>query len=82
MWGPWFGVTIGGLLLVLLLIGIAFGTSALLFPVLIVGAIAIVIGLLYLLGAVGQRGSPAGTEPDPVADAAPAHGEGSEPART
>ena len=79
MWGPWFGVTIGGLLFVLLLIGIAFGTSALLFPVLIVAGIAMVVALLYVLGAVGRREE---TAPDPVADAAPAHGEGSEPART
>jgi hypothetical protein len=79
MWGPWFLVTLGGLLLVLLLVGIAFGTSALLFPVLIVAGIAIVIGLLYVLGAVGRREA---TTPDPVADAAPAQGEGSEPARS
>ena len=82
MWGPWFGGIAGGLFLILLLIGIAFGTSALLFPVLIVAAIGAVAAVLYVLGAAGQRGSPSGGSPDPVADAAPAHGEGSEPART
>ena len=79
MWGPWFGVTIGGLLLILLLIGIAFGTAGLLFPVLIVGGIAVAIGFLYIIGALGRREV---DTPDPVSDAAPAHGEGSEPART
>jgi hypothetical protein len=79
MWGSWFGILFGGLLVVLLLVGVAFGTSALLFPLVIAAAIAGVIALLYVLGAVGQR---ADTAPDPVADAAPAHGEGSEPAGT
>jgi hypothetical protein len=79
MWGPWFLVTLGGLGLVLLLIAISFGTAGLLFPVLIVGAIAIAVAFLYIIGAVGKRET---TNPDPVSDAAPAHGEGSEPART
>jgi hypothetical protein len=79
MWGSWYGILFGGLLVVLLLVGVAFGTSALLFPLVIAGAALGVLALLYVLGAVGQR---ADTTPDPVADAAPAHGEGSEPART
>ena len=73
MWGPWMGFTAGGLFVVLLLIAIAFGTSALLFPVLIAAVIAIGIAAIYLLGAVGKRGRPT---PDPVRDAAPASGEG------
>ena len=73
MWGPWMGVTVGGLLVVLLLIGIAFGTSALLFPVVIAAVIAIGIAAVYVLGRVGGRGRPT---PDPVRDAAPASGEG------
>jgi hypothetical protein len=32
MWGSWYGILFGGLLVVLLLVGVAFGTSALLFP--------------------------------------------------
>jgi hypothetical protein len=77
MWGSWFWIMIGGLLVVLLLVGVAFGTSALLFPVLIAAAIGGLIAVLYVLGAVGRREE---TSPDPVSDAAPAHGEGSEPA--
>jgi hypothetical protein len=77
MWASWYGVLFGGLGLVLLLVGVAFGTSALLFPLLIAAAIGIGIAALYMLGAVGRRGE---ASPDPVSDAAPAHGEGSEPA--
>jgi hypothetical protein len=73
MWGPWltgfFGVFVG----VLLIVGIAFGTSALLFPVLIAAAIGILIAIAYVFGGVGRREAPT---PDPVADAAPASGEG------
>lgn len=75
MWGPWFGLTFGGLLALLLLIAIAFGTSALPFPVLIVAAIGVVIAALYVFGAVGRRGEP---PPDPVSSAAPASGEPTE----
>jgi hypothetical protein len=67
------GITFGGLAVGLLLIGIAFGTSALLFPVLIVGGIAAAIAVVYVLGAIGRREGPT---PDPVRDAAPAAGEG------
>jgi hypothetical protein len=79
MWGSWYGILFGGLLVVLLIVGVAFGTSALLFPLVIAAVIVGVVAVLYVLGAVGQR---ADTTPDPVADAAPAHGEGSEPAQT
>jgi hypothetical protein len=74
MWGPWMGITVGGLVVVLLLIGIAFGTSALLFPVLIAAVIAVGIAAVYVLGRVGSR--PGGTTPDPVRDSAPASGQG------
>jgi hypothetical protein len=77
MWGSWFGIVFGGLGLVLLLVGVAFGTSALLFPLLIAAAIGIGIALVYVLGGIGRREE---ASPDPVSDAAPAHGEGSEPA--
>jgi hypothetical protein len=73
MWGPWMGFTLGGLLVVLLLIGIAFGTSALLFPILIAAAIAIGFAAVYVLGAAGKSGR---STPNPVRDAAPASGEG------
>ena len=73
MWGSWYTTVFGGLLLVLLVIGIAFGTSALLFPLLIAGAIVAVIAVLYVLGAVGRRTEAAtGPGSDPVRDAAPA----------
>jgi uncharacterized membrane protein len=80
MWGPWFGITIGGVLLVLLLIGIAFGTSALLFPVLIFAGALVVIAIFYGAASV-KRGLPAGpgSRPDPVREAAPVTGEGSAP---
>jgi hypothetical protein len=71
----------GGLLVVLLFVAVAFGTSALLFPVVIAAAIIAVIAVLYVLGAVGSRTPPAGPARDPVRDAAPASGEGSDPAR-
>ena len=78
MWGSWFGVTLGGLLVVLLVIGIAFGTSALLFPVIIAAVLMLGAGAAYVLKA-GARGASEGpgTAPDPVHDAAPASGEGS-----
>ena len=67
------GVTAGGLLIVLLVVGIAFGTAALLFPVLITAGIAALVAVLYVLGAVGRRDRPTS---DPVSSAAPASGEG------
>jgi predicted lipid-binding transport protein (Tim44 family) len=79
MWGSWYGILFGGLLVVLLVVALAFGTSALLFGFLIAAAIVGMIAVVYVLGARGRR---EGTAPDPVADAAPAHGEGSEPVRT
>jgi hypothetical protein len=78
MWGSWYGIVFGGLLAVLLVIGVAFGTSALLFPLIIAAVIGVGIAILYVLGAAGTR-EPA-SSPDPVRDAAPASGEGSEPA--
>ena len=78
MWGPWFGVTVGGLLLVLLLIAIAFGTSALLIPVLIAGGLLAVLGFLYMLGSDLRR-KPGEPPPDPVRDAAPAGNESTRP---
>jgi hypothetical protein len=78
MWGPWFGFTIGGLLIVLLLIAIAFGTSALLIPVLIFAVVLAGLGVLYMLGS-GVHRKPGEPGPDPVRDAAPVAGEGSRP---
>jgi predicted lipid-binding transport protein (Tim44 family) len=74
MWGSWFGLVVGGLLFALLLIGIAFGTSALLFPVLIALAIGGGIALVAIL-----RGAASAEERsrDPRRTAAPASGEGS-----
>jgi multisubunit Na+/H+ antiporter MnhC subunit len=77
MWGSWMGVTIGGVLVVLLIIGIAFGTSALLFPVIIAAALMAAAAVAYVVRA-GARGASEGpgSAPDPVRDAAPASGEG------
>jgi hypothetical protein len=80
MWGPWFGITIGGLLVVLLLIAIAFGTSALLIPVLVAAAIMVFVAIGYgAKSATPGRSLDASKQPDPVRDAAPASGEGSPP---
>ena len=79
MWGSWYTVVFGGLFAVLLLVALAFGTSALFFGFLIAGGIVAGIAVVYVLSAAARREEGA---PDPVADAAPAHGEGSEPART
>ena len=77
MWGPWFGVTFAGLIVVLLIIAIAFGTSAVLFPVLI----ALGIGLLIAVIAVGRRLTEPGDvdagSKNPRSGGAPASGEGS-----
>jgi hypothetical protein len=70
------GITLGGLLAVLLIIGLAFGTAALLFPVLIAAAIGVGFAVLYVIGAVGERDTPTR---DPQTDAAPASGEGVPP---
>ena len=77
MWGSWMGVTIAGLLVALLIIGVAFGTSALLFPVIIAAVIMAVAAVAYVVRA-GARGASEGpgSAADPVRDAAPASGEG------
>lgn len=79
MWGSWFGVTVTVLIVGLLLVAIAFGTSALLFPVLIAGA----IGVLIAVVAVGRRLTTAGNvehgSRNPRSGGAPASGEGSGP---
>ena len=86
MWGSWFLILAGGLLVVLLLVGIAFGTSALLFPVLVAAAILVVVGLVYGARRGGQEASGAGRRSEggvtprrPRDGAAPASGEGSAP---
>ncbi len=73
MWGSWFGITVGGLAVVLLFIGIAFGTSALLIPVIIAAALMFGAAVAYVMKA-GARGASEGpgNAPDPVHDAAPA----------
>lgn len=74
MWGSFYVVVFGGLLAALLVIAIAFGTSALLFPVVIAAAIALGVGI-----AVALRGASRAEKPvsDPRSHAAPASGEGS-----
>jgi hypothetical protein len=80
MWGSWFGITISGVLAVLLLMAIAFGTSALLIPVLLAAGILVVAAIVYgLKAATPGRSIDSSRRPDPVRDAAPASGEGSPP---
>ena len=80
MWGSWFGITTGGLLVVLLFIAIAFGTSALLIPVILAVLIGVVMAVVYGIKS-GTAGRPIdrSTEADPVHDAAPASSEGTPP---
>jgi hypothetical protein len=80
MWGSWFGITVSGVFAVLLLIAIAFGTSALLIPVLLAAGILIVVAIGYgIKSATPGRSLDSSKRPDPVRDAAPASGEGSPP---
>jgi hypothetical protein len=80
MWGSWFGITASGVFAVLLLIAIAFGTSALLIPVLLAAGILIVVAIAYgIKSATPGRSLDSSRRPDPVRDAAPASGEGSLP---
>jgi predicted lipid-binding transport protein (Tim44 family) len=77
MWGSWFGMTIGGLLVLLLVVALAFGLSITVFAVfaaiLIVGAIGVGYGLK---AATAGRPIDKSLQPDPVKDAAPASSEG------
>jgi hypothetical protein len=77
MWGSWFGITLAGLLAVLLLIAIAFGTSALLFPVLIAAALGALIALVAVLRRLREAGAAETRSRNPRTGGAPASGEGS-----
>ena len=77
MWGSWFGVTFGGLLVLLLIVAIAFGTSALLFPVLIALAIGGLIAFLVIARRVRDADDTATGTRNPRSGGAPASGEGS-----
>lgn len=80
MWGPWMGITAGGLFAVLLLIAIAFGTTGLLIPVLLVGAFGVFAGLAYIGSRAAGTGRNRGRLPtNPVEDAAPASATGVDP---
>jgi predicted lipid-binding transport protein (Tim44 family) len=80
MWGSWFGITIGGLLVVLLAVALAFGLSIAVF-----GALIALLAIVAIAGAYGLKSAAAGRpidrsiEPDPVQDAAPASTEGAVP---
>ena len=85
MWGAWHTITLGAVFVVLLVIGLAFGTSALLFPVIIAAFIGVGIAIAFLIrrgeahtgsGAASVPGGPprgSGRRPD----GAPVSGEGS-----
>ena len=80
MWGSWFGVTIGGLLVVLLAVALAFGLSITVFAVIfVVGALAALAVGYGLKAATAGRPIDTSTQGDPVHDAAPASGEGAPP---
>jgi hypothetical protein len=72
MWGPWFVLTLGGLLVFLLFVAIAFGTSALLIPVLIAPVILLVGAFLSSLSKRRRNSLSAGA-------GAPVSGEGGAP---
>jgi hypothetical protein len=72
------GATMAGLVLVLVLVGISFGTSALLFPVLIAAVIGLGVGVLYIMRTAAAGGNASGQ--NPRSGGAPASGEGSDPA--
>jgi hypothetical protein len=85
VWGSWHTITLGVVLVALLLVAIAFGTSALLFPVIIAALIAVGIAVVFMLrrgaaqtgsGAASVSGGPprgSGRRPS----GAPVSGEGS-----
>ena len=85
MWGTWHTITLGAVFIVLLLIGIAFGTSALLFPVIIAALIGAGIAVAFLIrrGAAHTSSGAASVPGGPprgsgrVPDGAPVSGEGS-----
>lgn len=80
MWGTWFLLLASPLLVFLLVVGIAFGTSALLFPVLIAAAVLVVVGVIY--GARRPASKSTGADarsPESRDKGAPASGEGSRP---
>jgi hypothetical protein len=80
MWGSWAGFTLGGLLIFLLLVGIAFGTAPLIFAVLIAAVILGGIAAAQVLRRAGGEPSPgAERRQNPRSGAAPAAGEGSTP---
>lgn len=85
MFGSWYTILFGAILVFLLIVGIAFGTSALLFPVLIAILLGIGIAIAFAIkrgsehagtGAASVSGGPprgSGRRPD----GAPVSGEGS-----
>ena len=77
MWGSWFGITVVGLLGALLVIALAFGTSALLFPVLIAAVIGVVIAVIAVGRRLGDAGEAKTASRNPRSGGAPASGEGS-----
>jgi hypothetical protein len=80
MWGSWFGITIGGLLVVLLVVALAFGLSITVFGVLIAALAVAAIAVGYgLKAALAGRPIDRSLEPNPVRDAAPASSEGVPP---
>jgi hypothetical protein len=73
-------MTIGGLLVVLLVVALAFGLSITVFGVLIAALAIVAIGIGYgLKAATAGRPMDRSVAPDPVHDAAPASSEGVPP---
>jgi hypothetical protein len=67
MWGSWFGMTIGGLLVVLLIVAFAFGLSITIFALIFVVIVLFAVAIAYLLkAATTDRPMDRSVQPDPV----------------
>jgi amino acid transporter len=80
VWGSWFIITFGAVGAVLLLLAIAFGTSAALFPVLIAAVIGVFIAIFIGFRRsteYAEQGRKMAGRPKPRSGGAPASGEGS-----
>lgn len=58
MWGPWMGVALSGLVLVLVLVAVTLGSSGLLLAVLIGAAAGVGIAALYVLRLSDRSSNP------------------------
>jgi hypothetical protein len=78
MWGSWFGVTFGGLLVVLFLVAISVAASPLL-AVLIAAGVGMVAAVLVVARRASEASRGETSSRNPRTGGAPASGEGSGP---